>query len=166
MQTRGLTLTVNGEKRWVELPPNVTLLEALRDYLFCYDVKDGCEKGDCGACTVLLDGKPVNACLVLAWQAEGHEITTVSGLGTPENPHPLQRAFAEHGAVQCGFCIPGMILAAKGLLDENPHPTRAEIREGLSGNLCRCTGYQKIVEAVEAVATGMRYRAPVERHEE
>lgn len=152
MEPKVITLTVNGRKHQVALPPNITLLRALREYLHYTDVKNGCEKGDCGACTVILNGKAVNSCLVLAWQADGGEILTVSGLGTTSNPHPIQEAFADTGAAQCGFCTPGMVLAAKALLDENPHPTEEEIREAISGNLCRCTGYSPIVQAIQVAA--------------
>jgi carbon-monoxide dehydrogenase small subunit len=145
---------VNGEKVQAEFPAHVTLLDALRELGFI-EVKNGCEKGDCGSCTVIMDGRTVNACLVLAVQAEGREITTVRGLGREDDLHPLQRNFVEKGAVQCGFCTPGMLLSAKALLDENPHPTREEINEGISGNLCRCTGYTKIAEAIEETAKEM-----------
>lgn len=147
MSERKITLRVNGRTHEVSLPGHRTLLEALRD-LGHTDVKNGCEKGDCGACTVLLDGKAVNSCLVLAWQADGATIVTNAGLGTVENPHPIQAAFADAGAVQCGFCTPGLVLSTKALLDANPNPSEAEIREAISGNLCRCTGYGQIVEAV------------------
>lgn len=152
MEPKVVTLTVNGRKHQVALPPNITLLRALREYLHQTDVKNGCEKGDCGACTVILNGKAVNSCLVLAWQADGGEVITVSGLGTTSSPHPLQEAFADNGAAQCGFCTPGMVLAAKALLDENPQPTEEEIREAISGNLCRCTGYTPIVQAIQVAA--------------
>ncbi len=155
MEPRAVTLRVNGRTHDVALAPNATLLEALRDLGYT-DVKSGCEKGDCGACAVLLDGAAVNSCLVLAWQAEGAEIVTNSGLGTIERPHPIQEAFADTGAVQCGFCTSGMIIATKELLDRNPDPTEDEIREALSGNLCRCTGYGQIVEAVRLAATRLR----------
>ena len=151
MQSKVITLNVNGRTHHVALAPNMTLLHALRDLGYT-DVKSGCEKGDCGACAVLMDDQPVNSCLVLAWQAEGAEIVTNSGLGTMDDPHPLQRAFADHGAIQCGFCTPGMIISAQALLDQNPHPTEDEIREALSGNLCRCTGYGQIVEAIQRVS--------------
>ena len=154
MEPKVVTLTVNGHTHQVALKPNVTLLYALREMGYI-DVKNGCEKGDCGACAVLLNGKPVNSCLVLAWQADGAEIVTAAGLGTAEHPHPLQEAFADVGAVQCGYCTPGMIVAAKGLLDRNPHPTEEQIREGISGNLCRCTGYAKIIEAIQVAAERM-----------
>jgi len=155
MESRAVTLRVNGRTHDVALAPNTTLLEALRDLGYT-DVKSGCEKGDCGACAVLLDGVAVNSCLVLAWQAEGAEIVTNSGLGTIETPHPIQETFADTGAVQCGFCTSGMIVATKALLDRNPNPTEDEIREALSGNLCRCTGYGQIVEAVRLAAERMR----------
>ena len=129
----------------------MTLLQALRDLGYT-DVKNGCEKGDCGACAVLLDGRAVNSCLVLAWQADGSNIVTNAGLGTMENPHPLQEAFADHGAIQCGYCTPGMIISAVALLNQNPNPTSEEIREAISGNLCRCTGYGQIIEAIERVS--------------
>jgi carbon-monoxide dehydrogenase small subunit len=155
MATQLVTLQVNGRAHPVTLEPHTTLLQALRDLGYT-DVKNGCEKGDCGACTVLLDGAAVNSCLVLAWQAQGAQVTTNAGLGTIEDPHPLQEAFADNGAVQCGFCTPGMILSAAALLDQNPDPSEAEIREALSGNLCRCTGYGQIFEAVELAAEKMR----------
>jgi len=155
MQPKVITLKVNGRTHHVALAPNVTLLYALRDLGYT-DVKNGCEKGDCGACAVLLNGRAVNSCLVLAWQAEGAQIVTNSGLGTMDNPHLLQEAFADHGAVQCGYCTPGMIISAKALLDRNPHPTEEEIREALSGNLCRCTGYGQVIEAVQIAAEKMR----------
>ncbi len=129
----------------------MTLLQTLRDLGYT-EVKNGCEKGDCGACAVLLDGRAVNSCLVLAWQADGCEITTVAGLGTLEHPHALQEAFADCGAIQCGYCTPGMIIAAKALLDRVPHPSEPEIREAISGNLCRCTGYGQIVQAIQQAA--------------
>jgi len=151
MQPKLVTLNVNGRKHYVALPPNVTLLQALRDLGYT-DVKNGCEKGDCGACAVLLDGKAVNSCLVLAWQADQSEIVTNAGLGTMDYPHPLQEAFADTGAVQCGYCTPGMIVAAKALLDRTPHPSEDEIRAAISGNLCRCTGYGQIIKAIQMAA--------------
>lgn len=151
MRTRTIRLTVNGRVHQVTLAPNVTLLQALRD-LGYVDVKNGCEKGDCGACAVLFNGQAVNSCMVLAWQADGSEILTAAGLGTLNNPHPLQVAFAEAGAVQCGYCTPGMLIAAYALLRRNPHPSDEEIREAISGNLCRCTGYTHIVQAVHMAA--------------
>ena len=142
---------VNGQEVRAEFPAHVTLLQALREMGYT-EAKNGCEKGDCGSCTVLLDGRTVNSCLVLAVQANGREVTTVRGLGTADSLHPLQKNFVEYGAVQCGFCTPGMILSAKALLDETPHPSKIEVKEGLAGNLCRCTGYVKIIEAVLAAA--------------
>ena len=147
---KSLRLKVNGKEYESITYPGESLLHFLREKLSFTEVKEGCGKGDCGTCTVIMDGKAVNACIVFALQAEGSEIITVQGLGTQKDLHPLQRAFIEHGAIQCGFCTPGMILAAKSLLDQNPRPTREEIKTGISGNLCRCTGYQKIVEAIEA----------------
>lgn len=149
---RSVHLTVNGKAYEGKTYPGESLLHFLREKLGFTDVKEGCGKGDCGTCTVIMDGKAVNACVVFALQAEGSEIVTVRGLGAEECLHPLQRAFIEYGAIQCGFCTPGMILSAKALLDENPHPTREEIKAGISGNLCRCTGYKKIVDAIEAVS--------------
>ncbi len=151
MNPKLVTLSVNNRAHHVALNPNTTLLTALRDLGYT-DVKSGCEKGDCGACTVLVNGAAVNACLQLAWLAEGQDVLTVAGLGNAEQPHPLQTAFADFGAAQCGFCTPGMIMSAKALLDEQPHPTDAELREALSGNLCRCTGYTRIFEAVQNAA--------------
>jgi len=151
-----VTLRVNGETRTASVPPQTTLLTLLREHLRLTGAKLGCDVGDCGACTVLLDDRPVNACLVLAAQAEGREVTTIEGLATREALHPLQQAFEELGALQCGFCGPGVILSAKALLEENPGPTRAEIRDALAGNLCRCTGYAKMIDAVEHAAKMLR----------
>ena len=151
MNTTTITLTVNGHVHAVDVAANVTLLHVLRNLGYT-DVKSGCEKGDCGACAVFLDSVAVNSCLVLARQADGSEVVTNAGLGTMEAPHPLQEAFADAGAAQCGFCTPGMIISAKALLDENPNPTEAEIREAISGNLCRCTGYGQIVSAIRLAA--------------
>ncbi|MBC7219181.1 MAG: (2Fe-2S)-binding protein [Hadesarchaea archaeon] len=155
MKKYPLEFKVNGKKYSVEVKPNMTLLRLLRSLGFT-EVKSGCEKGDCGTCAVLMDGEPVNSCLTLALQAQGKEITTVKGLGTIEKLHPIQEAFVKYGAIQCGFCTPGMVITAKAFLDKNPNPTREEIREAISGNLCRCTGYQKIVDAIEAAAKKMR----------
>ncbi len=149
-----ISAVVNGTSVVLRTPANRTVLSILREDLHLTGVKEGCGIGECGACTVIMNGKAVNACMVLAPKMDGATITTIEGLSEGEELHPLQRAFIEHGAVQCGFCTPGMILSAKALLDENPHPTRLEIREGISGNLCRCTGYQQIVDAIESVAEG------------
>ncbi len=142
---------VNGNPHTIEVEPQQTLLEVLRNDLGLTGTKEGCGKGECGSCTVLLDGKAVNSCLVLAVTAEGKKITTIEGLTTERGLDPLQEAFIEHGAIQCGFCSPGMILSAKALLEENPRPTEEEVRAAIAGNLCRCTGYAKIVEAILAM---------------
>ncbi len=154
MKPQVITLNINGRAHHIALTPNVTLLTALRDLGYT-DVKCGCEKGDCGACAVLLDGQAVNSCLVLAWQADGADILTAAGLGTTEQPHPLQAAFADTGAIQCGYCTPGLIIAAKALLDRNPRPTEHDIREAIEGNLCRCTGYGQIVQAIQVATEKM-----------
>jgi aerobic-type carbon monoxide dehydrogenase small subunit (CoxS/CutS family) len=143
-------LTVNGEAEEVAFESYKTLLELLREDLNLPGTKHGCELGECGACAVLLDGQPVLSCLVLGVECGGRDVTTVEGLTTDGRLHPLQEAFADTGAAQCGYCTPGFLVTAKALLDANPHPTRDEIRDALSGNLCRCTGYQQIFEAVEA----------------
>lgn len=146
-----ITLKVNGRAWELAIEPNRTLLDVLRHDLELTGTKRGCDLGECGSCTVILNGKPVNSCLVLAVQANGAEILTIEGLAGPSGLHPLQRAFVEKGAIQCGFCTPGMILSASSLLKKNPKPGEEEIRTALSGNLCRCTGYQKIVEAIQSV---------------
>ena len=147
-----LALRVNGEERQLLVAVHRTLLEVLREDLGLTGTKHGCELGECGTCTVLVDGQPQLSCLLLPVQLQGREITTVEGMGGGGELHPLQRAFVELGAAQCGYCTPGMLLAARALLDANPAPSRDEIREALAGNLCRCTGYAKIVEAVELAA--------------
>lgn len=147
-----ISLIVNNQRYDLEIAANLTLLDVLRLNLKLTGAKRGCDVGDCGACTVIMDGKPVNACLVLAVQADGKEIETIEGVGEKNRLHPLQQAFIDSGAVQCGFCTPGMILSAKNLLELNSNPFEDEIRKALSGNLCRCTGYQKIIEAVQSVA--------------
>lgn len=144
-----IQLTVNGEVVEAAVEPNQTLLQLLRDELALTGTKHGCGLGDCGACTVILDGMPVNSCLLLARQAAGREVLTIEGLAENGKLHPVQQAFVDKGSIQCGFCSPGMILSAKALLDANPKPTELEIRTAISGNLCRCTGYQKIVEAIQ-----------------
>jgi aerobic-type carbon monoxide dehydrogenase small subunit (CoxS/CutS family) len=149
---RLITLTVNGNKYEVAIESRQSLLQVLREELHLTGTKEGCSEGECGACTVFLDGQTVDSCLIFALEANNREVVTIEGLATGDTLHPLQKAFAEYGGVQCGFCTPGIILAAKALLDSNPHPTEADIRQGISGNLCRCTGYVKIVEAIKAVA--------------
>jgi aerobic-type carbon monoxide dehydrogenase small subunit (CoxS/CutS family) len=147
-----LQLRVNSETREVATEINKTLLEVLREDLALTGTKHGCELGECGTCAVLVDGQPVLSCLMLGVEAENTEIVTVEGMMQNGQPHPLQKTFADLGAAQCGYCIPGILLTAKALLDRNPHPTRDEIRQSLSGNLCRCTGYTKILQAVELAA--------------
>jgi carbon-monoxide dehydrogenase small subunit len=143
---------INGEDIEFLCEPRQSLLEVLREGLGLTGTKEGCGNGNCGACSVILDGVLVNSCLVLAVEAQGKTVTTIEGIATPLGLHPIQEAFLQHGAVQCGFCTPGMIVAAKALLDSNPHPSESEIRYFLSGNLCRCTGYDKIVRAVQSAA--------------
>ena len=143
-----VNLTVNGKERAASVPPETTLLEMLRTKLNLTGAKLGCDVGDCGACTVLVDGKSVNACLMLAVQADGRDVLTIEGLATAEAFHPLQKTFEELASLQCGFCGPGIIMSAKTLLDENPDPSIQEIKDALAGNLCRCTGYTKILEGV------------------
>jgi carbon-monoxide dehydrogenase small subunit len=147
-----VTLRVNGEEYPLLIAPYLTLFEALREELQLTGAKESCGRGACGTCTVLLDGEPVRSCLLLAAEAEGREVTTIEGLGKKGALHPIQEAFVSHHAIQCGFCTPGMILTAKALLDKNPNPTEEEIRTALSGNVCRCTGYTKIIEAVKAAS--------------
>ena len=151
-KTYPLTMTVNGGEVTVEIEADELLVDVLRDRLGLIGTKIGCNEGECGACTVIMDGEPVLSCLTPALRAQGRAITTIEGLGDGERLHPLQKAFVEHGAVQCGYCTPGFIMSAKALLDRNPHPSRDEIKEAIAGNLCRCTGYVKIVEAIESVA--------------
>ena len=152
--TQTLTMKLNGEEVTVQVKPSALLVEVLRDQLELTGTKVACGEGECGACTVLLDGKPVNSCLVPALKAQGREVLTVEGLAALGELHPLQKAFVEHGAVQCGYCTPGMLMSAKALLDHNPNPTEDEVRLAISGNLCRCTGYAKIVEAIQAASQG------------
>jgi carbon-monoxide dehydrogenase small subunit len=147
-----IQLTVNGQSVDAAVEPNRTLLQFLREDLGLTGTKHGCGLGDCGACTVILDGQAVNSCLVLAIHANGREVLTIEGLAENGKLHPIQQAFVDKGSIQCGFCTPGMILSAKALLDTNPNPTEQEIRMAISGNLCRCTGYQKIVEAIGEAA--------------
>ena len=146
---KSIHMKINDTTYEVDVEPNQTLVEVLRDQLGLTGTKVGCGEGDCGSCTVIMDGKPVTSCLVLAVEAKGKNIVTIEGLETGQGLHPLQQAFVDKGAIQCGFCIPGMILSAKGLLDQKPDSDVSEIRTAISGNLCRCTGYQKIVEAIQ-----------------
>jgi carbon-monoxide dehydrogenase small subunit len=152
-----LMLTINSEAHEIWAEPQWTLLHVLRTHLGFAGTKENCLEGECGVCTVLLDGQAVNSCILLAAQCAGRDIVTIEGLGSPEHLHPLQAAFIEHGAIQCGYCIPGMILTAKSFLDEHPNriPSDDEIREAICGTLCRCTGYQKIVDAIRAAASTM-----------
>ncbi len=152
-------LTVNGDRHEVGVPTHYTLLETLRYTLGLTGSKQGCDKGDCGACTVLVDGIPTLSCITPVWEAQGTRVRTVEGLASTEGPHPLQDAFDLAGAAQCGFCTPGILCSAAALLEENPAPTREQVREALSGNLCRCTGYAKIYDAVEAAAAQIRGEA-------
>ena len=147
-----MRLTVNGEPYELEVEPHRTLLEVVRDDLRLTGAKEGCGTGDCGTCSMIVDGRLVTACLLLAVEADGADVLTIEGLAHDGKLHPLQRAFIDHGAVQCGFCTPGIILAAKCLLDRNPNPSEEEIRRAIAGNLCRCTGYTKIVRAIAAAA--------------
>lgn len=152
-----IQITINGNPYDLLVAPNETLAQMLRGpQVNLTGTKQGCETGDCGACTVLLDGKPVNSCLVLAVQAQGQQVTTIEGLSQNGKLHPIQQAFVEEGAIQCGFCTAGMILKAKALLDASPSPSRLEIREAMVGNLCRCTGYFKIVNAIEKASIMMK----------
>jgi carbon-monoxide dehydrogenase small subunit len=147
-----ITFNLNGEPVEVEIEPHLTLLQLLRDKLEMTGTKEGCGMGECGACTVLLDGKAINSCIFPALEVEGRNVTTIEGIMDSQgNLHPIQKSFIEHGAIQCGFCTPGMILSAKALLDENPNPSEEEIRNGIAGNLCRCTGYLQIIQAIKTV---------------
>lgn len=156
MMLRTICFKLNGIYKEMSVEPNMTLLELIRGKFHITSPKHSCGRGECGACTVLLDGKAVNGCLVLASSINGKEVLTLESLGTGKTLHPLQKQFAELGASQCGYCTPGMILSAKYLLDNNPDPSVEEIKKGISGNLCRCTGYVKIIEAIQAAAQEMR----------
>ncbi|KUO70994.1 MAG: (2Fe-2S)-binding protein [Desulfosporosinus sp. BRH_c37] len=147
-----INTVINGKEYELALEQNRTLLEVLREELGFTETKKGCDQGECGACTVLLDGKPVSSCLVLGVNIEGKKVMTIEALATDGRLHPLQEAFINQGAIQCGFCTPGMLLVANALLNNNPHPTQVEIKEAIAGNICRCTGYVKIIEAIETVA--------------
>lgn len=151
-----IAFTLNGKETHLDVPADRRVLDVLREDLGLTGTKESCSAGDCGACTILVNGESKLSCLMLAAQLEGREVTTIEGLAQDDFLHPVQHAFAEHGAVQCGFCVPGMVMASADLLQRNPNPSRDEIREGLAGNLCRCTGYQKIVDAVEAAAVALR----------
>ena len=148
---KDIVLKINGEERELSVEPRQTLLDVIRNDLGLTGTKEGCGNGNCGTCAVLVDGKAVSSCLMLAVEAVGHEIMTIEGLAQPGEIHPLQQAFIEEGAIQCGFCSPGMILTAKAFLDTNPHPTEEQARQAIAGNLCRCTGYDKIVHAIMKV---------------
>ena len=152
---KSIKLNVNGQDHDLSVLPHRTLLEVIRDELGLTGTKEGCSLGECGACTVIMDGQTVNSCLVLAAEADGKNIITIEGLANGDKLHPIQQAFIDHGGFQCGFCTPGMIMSAKALLDANPHPTDEEIRRGISGNFCRCTGYTKIIESIKAAAKDM-----------
>ena len=154
-ETKTITLSVNGRDRNLDVPANATLLETLREHGY-FEVKSGCEKGDCGACAVLVDGAALDSCLTLTWTVAGRAITTVAGLSTGDSKHPLIESFETAGAVQCGYCTPGLILAAQSMLAVTPDPSDDDIREGLSGNLCRCTGYTKVFDAVRQAAKTLR----------
>ncbi len=155
MANHTISVTVNGGKEYLDVPSNMTLLQMLREKLALTGTKNGCTAGECGACTVLVDGEPVNSCMMLAVEVDGREVTTVEGLARDEQLSVLQEAFVEHNAVQCGFCTPGVLISAHALLEHNPHPTDKETREALVGNLCRCTGYLRIIQAVQTAAIGM-----------
>lgn len=155
-----LRFQLNGEQVELETPPDRRVVDLLREDLGLIGVKEACGEGECGACTVLIDGRAKLSCLMLAAQLEGKSLTTIEGLTPKQGMHPIQEAFVEHGGVQCGFCTPGMVLATVDLLDENPDPDREQIKQGLAGNLCRCTGYQKIVDSVQAAAKRQRGEKP------
>lgn len=155
MKKRMISLVVNGDTIDAVVKDNMTLLDFLRDEMGLTGTKKGCEQGECGACTVQIDGLPVNSCSTLAVECDGHEVTTIEGVVKDGKLHPIQKQFIDKWALQCGYCTPGMIMSAKSLLESNPHPTELEIREAIEGNLCRCTGYAKIVEAIEAAAAEM-----------
>jgi carbon-monoxide dehydrogenase small subunit len=154
MRHHAITVTVNGAQERLDVPSNMTLLHMLREKLALTGTKNGCEAGECGACTVLVDGEPVNSCMMLAVEVDGHEVLTVEGLSPEGQLSPLQGAFVEHNAVQCGFCTPGMLISAHALLERNPHPSEEEIKQALVGNLCRCTGYVRIIDAIQSAAEG------------
>lgn len=150
-----IEVTVNGKQETIEVLPSETLLEMIRERLHLTGAKEGCGMGECGACTVIMDGVTVNSCLVLAVEAHGKSIVTVEGVGSADKLHPIQEAFVEHSGMQCGFCTPGMIVSGAYLLKNSPRPTEGQIREGIAGNFCRCTGYTKIIESIDAAARKM-----------
>jgi carbon-monoxide dehydrogenase small subunit len=152
MATHTIAVTVNGARERLDVPSNMTLLQMIRERLALTGTKNGCEAGECGACTVLVDGEPVNSCMMLAVEADGRQVLTVEGLAVEDRLSPLQEAFVEHNAVQCGFCTPGMLISAHALVKRNPHPGEGEIKQALVGNLCRCTGYVRIIDAIQATA--------------
>jgi len=159
MKQEEIVLKVNGTNYHLSIEPRRTLVEVLRENLGLTGTKKSCNEGDCGACTVLMDGRPVASCLVLAMDAQGKEILTIEGLSEGEKLHPIQEAFLKYGAIQCGFCTPGMVMSAKAFLDENPEPTTSEVRKAISGNLCRCTGYQHIVDSIMAASKMMQKKS-------
>jgi carbon-monoxide dehydrogenase small subunit len=156
MERKEIKFVLNGKPYEMSIPPWRTLLEVIRDDLKLTGTKEGCGQGECGSCTVIMGGKTVNSCLVPALEAEGQEITTIEGLAEAAALHPIQEAFVEQSGMQCGFCTPGMIISAKFLLDRNPSPSESEIRDGIAGNFCRCTGYTKIIESISAAAEAMK----------
>lgn len=156
--SKDIVLRINGQDYALQVEPDELLVDVLRDRLLLTGTKKGCGTGDCGACTVIMDGRPVTSCLVLAVAAEGKSIETIEGMADGEELHPLQQSFVDNGAVQCGYCTPGLLMMAQHLLEQNPSPNEAEIRTAISGNLCRCTGYTKIVEAIQAAANGSATR--------
>ena len=166
MVMKKIRVRVNGIRVAIEVPPDRLLLDLLREDLGLTGTKKGCERGECGACTVIMDGKPVLSCLVPALKVDNAEILTVEGIAQKDQLHPLQEAFWDEGAVQCGYCTPGMLLSAKALLDENPDPTPEVVRRGISGNLCRCTGYAKIVRAIQVASEKIRKKGNVPRPQE
>jgi carbon-monoxide dehydrogenase small subunit len=156
MESKTIKFILNGQAREIRVKPWRTLLEVIREDLNLTGTKEGCGEGECGSCTVIMGGKTVNSCLVPAMEANNQEIITIEGLSDGETLHPIQEAFVNHSGMQCGFCTPGMIMSAKVLLEENPDPSEAEIREGIAGNFCRCTGYTKIIESISAAAEAMK----------
>jgi carbon-monoxide dehydrogenase small subunit len=156
MELKEITFTINGQTQTLSIQPWRTLLEVIREDLQLTGTKEGCGQGECGSCTVIMGGKTVNSCLVPAVEAHGQEIITIEGLSNGDTLHPIQEAFVEHSGMQCGFCTPGMIMSAKALLDRNSEPSEEEIREGIAGNFCRCTGYTKIIESIDAAAKTLR----------